>query len=112
MARPPREIDYSIIEGLARIQCTNEEIAATIGFSVSGFHKRRKNDPELVEALEKGREVGKMSLRRLQWDAAKGGNNTMLVWLGKQYLGQSDKQEVKQSGEICMFGKNAPVEDV
>ena len=112
MARPPKEINYDIVEGLARIQCTNEEIAATIGFSISGFSKRRKNDPELVAVLEKGRETGKMSLRRLQYKAAENGNNTMLVWLGKQYLGQSDKQELKQSGEICMFGKSAPVEDV
>jgi hypothetical protein len=38
--------------------------------------------------------VGRMSLRRKQWKAAEDGNTTMLVWLGKQYLGQSDKSEV------------------
>jgi hypothetical protein len=37
---------------------------------------------------------GKTSLRRLQWKAAEGGNSTMLIWLGKQYLEQSDKQQV------------------
>ena len=31
----------------------------------------------------------------MQWDSAKKGNTTMLVWLGKQYLKQSDKQEVE-----------------
>ena len=112
MANMPRDIDYKIVEGLAAIQCTESEIAVAIGFSLSGFSKRKKNDPELVEALEKGRETGRKSLRRLQWQAAQGGNNTMLVWLGKQYLGQTDKQDIKQSGQIKMYGVDAPVEDV
>jgi hypothetical protein len=39
-------------------------------------------------------EGGKMSLRRHQWRALEEGNTTMLVWLGKQYLGQREKNEV------------------
>ena len=38
---------------------------------------------------------GGFSLRRLQWETAKR-SATMQIWLGKQYLGQKDKQE--QSG--------------
>lgn len=34
-----------------------------------------------------------MCLRREQYKAAMGGNTTMLIWLGKQLLGQSDKSE-------------------
>jgi hypothetical protein len=34
-----------------------------------------------------------MSLRRLQWNNAKKGNVTMQIFIGKQYLGQSDKVE-------------------
>jgi hypothetical protein len=34
-----------------------------------------------------------MSLRRWQIEAARKGNPTMLVWLGKQLLGQTDKIE-------------------
>ena len=40
---------------------------------------------------KKGFESGKASLRRKQYEVAMGGNCTMLVWLGKQYLGQTDK---------------------
>jgi hypothetical protein len=32
-------------------------------------------------------------LRRLQWKLARAGNATMLIWLGKQWLGQTDKVE-------------------
>ena len=31
----------------------------------------------------------------MQWKAAEAGSHTMLVWLGKQVLGQTDKQEVE-----------------
>ncbi len=34
-----------------------------------------------------------MSLKRKQWEMAMGGNITMLIWLGKQNLGQTDKVE-------------------
>ena len=47
------------------------------------------------EALYKKHQgEGKASLRRAQWKAAQDGNPTMLVWLGKQMLGQRDKQEI------------------
>jgi len=31
----------------------------------------------------------------VQYTAAMEGNTTMLVWLGKQHLGQSDQQSIK-----------------
>ena len=34
-----------------------------------------------------------MSLRRQQFKSAEAGNVTMQIWLGKQYLGQTDKVE-------------------
>ena len=33
----------------------------------------------------------KIELREKQWELAMMGNVQMLIWLGKQYLGQSDK---------------------
>ena len=37
--------------------------------------------------------TGKMSLRRQQFKSAEAGNVTMQIWLGKQWLGQTDKVE-------------------
>ena len=45
------------------------------------------------EVYLKGRENGKAKLRDLQLAQANKGNVTMLIWLGKQYLGQTDKTE-------------------
>jgi hypothetical protein len=52
--------------------------------------------------LTKGRENLKQSLRRWQIQSAQKGNIAMLIWLGKQYLDQSDKieSEVTSKGVI------------
>ena len=41
----------------------------------------------------------KLSLRHWQFNAARGGNIQMLIWLGKQYLGQRDTVEKKIESE-------------
>ncbi len=88
--RPKKEIDYKIVEELSNIQCTQEEIASVLNISVRTLQR----DEEFCRIYKNGMDNGKMSLRRMQWAAANQGNTTMLVWLGKQYLGQTDKQDV------------------
>ena len=89
-------LDASKVEALAALQCTMEEIASGLGISRSTLIRRREEDPTIDTAIEKGRELGTRSLRRLQYEAAKGGNVTMQIWLGKQWLKQTDKQEIDQ----------------
>jgi hypothetical protein len=72
MARPQKPIDLKLLEDLARIQCTNEEMASILGFTREGFRKRKQRQPELVGVTEKGKEAGRCSLRRLQWKSAAG----------------------------------------
>lgn len=98
MARPPTSIDYDLVTKLAMIDAWDAEIAVVIGFSAEGFCKRKQRDPKLIEALEKGRANSKVSLRRAQWQAALGGNPTMLIWLGKQILGQRDRYGIEHTG--------------
>jgi hypothetical protein len=88
--RPPIQINMEMVETLASIQCTDEEIAAALRVSVDTI-ARRKQNPEFAEALAAGKALGRMSLRRLQWQAAKGGSVPMMIWLGKQMLGQRDR---------------------
>ena len=88
--RPRIEIDYDAVEKLANLQCTQAEIAAWLGCSVDTLLR----DEKFCEIYKSGLENGKMSLRRHQWRALEEGNTTMLVWLGKQYLGQREKNEL------------------
>jgi hypothetical protein len=99
MGRPRLIFDLRQVEELGKIQSTQGELAAVLGCGLSTVKDRIANDEEFAAAYERGREAGKSSLRRLQWKAALGGNITMQIWLGKQYLGQSDRQTVEQTGE-------------
>lgn len=90
MGRPPKEIDYEKLEALAGIQCTNEEMAAVLGIHKDTFYDRMKNDSDFSDCVKRGKESGKASLRRMQWKAAQKGSAAMLIWLGKQILGQRE----------------------
>ena len=89
MARQKKyNIDTEQVEKLAGLGCSNTEIAS---FFDVGEHVIRKS---YAEFLEKGKENGKIRLRQWQMKAAQKGNVAMLIWLGKQMLGQTDKQEI------------------
>lgn len=90
--RPRLTFDLRQVEELGRIQSTQAELAAVLGCGLSTVKDRLATDPEFSAAYKEGLESGKSSLRRLQWKSAVGGNVTMQIWLGKQYLGQQDKQ--------------------
>jgi hypothetical protein len=95
MARPKKVIDYSMVEKLASIMATQEEIAVFLDISVRTLQR----DKEFCRIYKKGLESGKMSLRRKQFKLAEK-NATMGIWLGKQYLNQKDKQQIEHSGDL------------
>jgi len=87
MARPRFKIDFELVEKLALMQCTQEEIAEVLGCSVDTLQRSARFN----QLYHKGMAKGRASLRRQQWAALENGNATMLIWLGKQYLGQRDR---------------------
>jgi len=101
MGRPKIKLDYELIEKLAHIQCTQMEIASILNVNVSTL----KRDTEFCTIYKKGQDEGKKALRRIQWDLAKKGNPTMAIWLGKQYLGQKDKQELSGDSDKPLIVK-------
>lgn len=109
MVRPTREIDYKTVEKLASIACADSEIAHVIGFTPEWICKRKKTDEKLAKAIERGREKGRAALRRLQWNLANKGNATMLIWLGKQLLGQRDEARTVVAGEQADGQTSFPV---
>lgn len=97
MGRPPKLVEseelLKQIEGLGRIQCTQREAAAVLRVHRDTFADFLGTHEKAMEAWEDGQEQGKASLRRMQYKAAKNGNPTMQIWLGKQWLGQKDRTE-------------------
>ena len=100
--RPRVEIDIDKLRNMVRIQCTAEECAGVFECSVDTLDRRLKEDgyKGFADFYKRYSDEGKSSLRRAQWKAAQDGNPTMLVWLGKQMLGQRDKQEIEHKGGL------------
>lgn len=92
MARPKKKIDEELVRKLASIMCTMPEIAAVCECSEDTLHRR------FAGTIKEARERGCVSLRRKQYEMAMTGNMTALIWLGKQYLEQTDKSKQEFSG--------------
>lgn len=93
MARKLINLDLDDLEKLAAMNCTQDEAAAWFGIGLRTF-ARKLEQRQYREVWEYGRGKGRVSIRRLQLEAARRGNVVMLIWLGKQLLGQRDRQEV------------------
>lgn len=93
--RPRKEIDKKQFEKLCGIQCTHDEICAFFEITDKTLNAwcRRTYGANFSEVFSQKRGLGKISLRRAQFEKALEGNPTMLIWLGRQYLGQVDKPE-------------------
>lgn len=91
MGRPKIQIDQVQFENLCKMQCTENEVAAWFGCSVDTIERWCKSTYGLrfADIFAQKREAGKISLRRSQWLMAQS-VPSMAIFLGKQYLGQTD----------------------
>jgi hypothetical protein len=71
----------------------NQVKSTVCGCSVDTLERR------FADIIKKGRETMKSSLRRFQYTSAKSGSVPMQIWMGKQYLGQRDKNDVTSDGK-------------
>ena len=99
VGRPKKyDIDTDKLFKLAKYNLTNIEIADIYGCDEALLRKNYS------EYLTKGRAELKKRLRQTQYEVAVEGKNvTMLIWLGKQILGQTEKAEIQM---------NRPIEEV
>lgn len=91
MGRPRKEIDKALFERLCGLQCSLEEIAYALDCSADTVERWCKREYSLTfaEAYKKHSGSGKISLRRYQFELAKK-SAAMAIFLGKNYLGQTD----------------------
>lgn len=90
--RPRSKIDWDLVFDMFRKQCTVLEVASAIGITRMTLYDRcvQDNKKQLSELIQQAKESGKASLRMKQLEKAFEGDKTMLIWGGKQYLGQSE----------------------
>tara|TARA_R100001510_G_C7594858_1_gene163349 strand:+ start:84 stop:626 length:543 start_codon:yes stop_codon:yes gene_type:complete len=78
------ELDEDLLFKLAECHCSVKEIAYIMGVSAFTLRNRYQH------VMDRGFAAGKMRLRKAQYRKALEGNPVMLIWLGKNVLGQKD----------------------
>lgn len=100
MARPRLELEDLEFNGWDQLKVlavwsTAEYCAEQLGMSADSLDRRikEKYGHGFAEFKKKAQEPMRINLMKKQYDVAMTGNTAMLIWLGKQYLGQSDKND-------------------
>ena len=80
--------DMAKAEGYALDNCLNGTIEGLMGWHNDFIG----HNPEIAKKLTKKRQEHKLELRRSQWNQKK--NPALAIFMGKNALGQADKQEL------------------
>lgn len=100
MARPATEsekINAEELNKLMKLQPSEQEAADWFDVKVKTLARfvRKHFGCSFVQLRDKSFVQTKIAIKRAQIDKALKGDNTMLIWCGKQYLGQAEKVEQK-----------------
>ncbi len=97
--RPKAIIDWNKVDKYLQAQCDGVGIAGILGIAPLTLYRaceREKNvNFDTYSAQKKGE--GVELLKAKQFQTAMEGNVVMQIWLGKQYAGQRDKQDIDQT---------------
>lgn len=100
-----KEVDKSLEAG-----CSGTEVAASLGCSPETLYERCVLEKgSLFSAyLQQKRQKGDSNLRNWQHELAAKKDKTMLVWLGKQRLNQTEKHNI----EVAPMTFNIHIQEV
>ena len=100
MARPEKPIDWDLVDRLLEAGCLGTEIAANFDMHPNTFYNKVLEEQKVgftkYSAQKKGK--GDSLLRAVQYETAiKDKDRSMLIWLGKQRLGQKEPEKTSDS---------------
>jgi len=101
VGRPEKLIDWDLVDDLLMAGCLGTEIASNFDMHPDTFYRRveEKKNIGFTEYCQQKRSKGKSFIRKKQFDKALEGDNTMLVWVGKQLCDQKENNEVSVAPE-------------
>ncbi len=94
--RPKANIDWDRVDKLLQAQCSGVGIASLLGIDYDTLSRRCKevHKTNFEDYMRRKKSEGLELIRAKQFELAMRGDRTMLIWLGKQYLGQKENQEL------------------
>jgi hypothetical protein len=104
MGRERKPIDWEMVKSMLRIMCTQSEIAGVLGVNIDTLNNRCKKEKGCTfsDYSKKNRDYGRVSLRRQVWKRSMK-NDSVLIFMSKNFLGMSDRPEgdsEREMGEI------------
>ena len=115
--RPTKELDKELFEKACFLHCNQQEICRRLGeqtpegstIDVQTLHTwvKRVYGQDFSEVYEQKKARGKFGLRAIQYKLSEK-NVAMAIFLGKQWLGQKDVQDVVHAGEINTALRTGP----
>lgn len=117
MGRPRKEISQTEFEKLCGLQCTKEEMCGWFDVTDKTLESwcKRVYKKGFSEIFSEKRSKGKISLRRTQFKLAEK-SPAMAIFLGKNYLGQSDKIQYENTdtanGQLADLINGLKVNDI
>ena len=95
VGRKELKFDMEVVEAFGAVKASYRFMADYFGCSLKTIDRRMQDeDGSFCLRYKKGLAKTKYNLSKKQIEIAMTGNVTMLIWLGKQLLEQTDKQEV------------------
>lgn len=91
-----KDLKLDQIEELAEKGADIDDIGRSLNFSPNDWKAHRVDNPSIDEAIQRGKARLRISILSYQFEKAQMGDVKMLMWLGKQYLGQSEKAGEKK----------------
>lgn len=102
MGRPEKSFDWKVLDAVLQYNASKKDCAGFLEVSEDTIERRIKSEYNMTFSEYKNLKMGKarIKLAQKQYDMAMKGNVPLLIWLGKNWLGQSDKQETLTTGEV------------
>jgi hypothetical protein len=101
IGRPKLKLDKVALLRLSKLMCTETELAAFFDMNLRTI-KRRLQEPDLREIWEKGKDLGRLSIRRQQFQHMTLKNSAgvqMTIHLSKHHLGETEKAALELTGK-------------
>lgn len=102
MGRPKFIIDDKMFDTAIQLPLIKSDICSLVGNCSEDTLERyckQRFGLRFAELQEQKRQNFRKNILGKQYELAMKGDRVMLIWIGKQYLGQKDKQEISGDAE-------------
>lgn len=100
VGRPEKEFDWKVLDSILQFGANLIDCSELLDVSEDTVQRKIKSEYGCTFSEYRTKKMGRMRVKLLQkqYEMAQNGNVALLIWLGKQHLGQSDKvaQEIQE----------------